>query len=66
MKDMDGLEATACLKSSFREVRIVILTEYNGSDLREAAHVAGASAYALKEDLRELPALLSCSNSLLP
>ncbi len=64
MKDLDGLEATARLKSLFPTARIAILTEYDDSALREAAHTAGAIVYALKENLCDLPALLARSTTL--
>jgi len=33
---------------------VVIVTNYDGTDPREAAHQAGARGYVLKEDLQEL------------
>jgi CheY-like chemotaxis protein len=58
MKELDGLGATVQLKASYAGARVCMLTEYDDPDLREAAKRAGASAYLLKEDLSQLPALL--------
>ena len=38
--------------------RIIIVTNYDGADLREAARLAGACGYVLKEDLFEVRRLL--------
>jgi CheY-like chemotaxis protein len=56
---MDGLEATRRIRSLDPSACVVVLTDYDDSDLRDAAVQAGASAYALKEDLASLPSLLS-------
>jgi DNA-binding NarL/FixJ family response regulator len=37
---------------------VVIVTNYDETDPREAAHQAGARGYVLKEDLQELQRLL--------
>ncbi len=58
MKPVDGLRATAQIKARFPEARIVIVSQYDEPELRQAAQEAGASVYLLKEDLSELPALL--------
>ncbi len=58
MKEMDGLRATAQIKARDPGARIVILTEYDDPDLRQAAEQAGACDYLLKEDLSRLSELL--------
>ncbi len=58
MEEMDGLEATARIKSAFPTARIVMLTEYNDPELHEAARKAGACGYVLKEDLSQLLTLV--------
>ncbi len=54
MKPMDGLSATAKIISRFPTARIIMLTEYDEADLREAASGAGACDYVLKEELPRL------------
>jgi len=61
MKEMDGLTATAQIKSAYPDARIVIVTNYDDVVLREAAAKAGACGYVLKENLLELRALLGGS-----
>ena len=58
MAGLDGLRATAQIKARFPEARIIVLTQYDDPDLREAARQAGACEYVLKEDLSQLQALL--------
>ena len=59
MAVMDGIAATGKIKASHPEARIVIVTDYDDKQLREAALGAGASAYVLKENLFEIRRLLS-------
>lgn len=66
MKEMDGLEATRRITSRFPQARIVIVTDYDDSDLREAAREAGACCYINKRRLFDLRALLSPPPSLKP
>ena len=54
MKEMDGLRATAAIRRSFPDARIVIVTNFNDPDSREAAREAGVSGYVLKENLAEI------------
>jgi CheY-like chemotaxis protein len=58
MKKTDGLAATGLLKASFPEARIAIVTVCKGDDLREAARLAGACAYVMKDNLLELRKVL--------
>ncbi|MGH9873340.1 MAG: response regulator transcription factor [Pyrinomonadaceae bacterium] len=58
MKEMDGLAATREIKAAFPQARIVIVTGYDDTRLREAAQVAGACAYVHKENLLELRQIL--------
>ncbi len=46
MPVLDGMQATRLIKSSWPEVRIVVLTMY--SDYREIALAAGADAFLVK------------------
>jgi CheY-like chemotaxis protein len=54
MKIMDGITATMQLKAADPNARIVIITNYDQADLRDAAFQAGASGFVGKDDLRKL------------
>jgi CheY-like chemotaxis protein len=54
MKGVDGLTATAMIRARHPHARILIVTQYDDSDLRANARTAGASAYILKDNLAEL------------
>jgi CheY-like chemotaxis protein len=56
--EMDGITATRQIKASDPNARIIIVTNYDASDLREAARKAGACGYVLKENLLEVLDLL--------
>jgi CheY-like chemotaxis protein len=58
MPGLDGLSAAARIKARFPEAQIIMLTQYDDPDLREAARKAGACDYVLKEDLSQLQARL--------
>jgi CheY-like chemotaxis protein len=58
MPRMDGLAATRQIKQSYPTARIVIVTDYDEPELREAGFAAGAIGYALKENLTELEDLI--------
>jgi len=60
MKPIDGLRATAVIKTRFPETRVIIITQYDDNELRAEALRAGACAYVLKENLHELPQILAC------
>ncbi len=66
MKKMDGLEATRRITSLFPDARIAIVTDYDDSDLREAAREAGACQYINKRRLFDLRPLLSPQSDLKP
>jgi CheY-like chemotaxis protein len=59
MKGMDGLEATGRIIASFPKARIVMVTDYDDAELREAARRAGACHYINKRSLFDLRLLLS-------
>lgn len=63
MPVMDGLAATRLIKSADPAARIIIVTEYDDAQLREAARLAGACDYVVKENLHDLRRLLSVSES---
>ncbi len=58
MRGLDGLQATGKIKTSFPAARIVMLTQYDDPELRQAARKAGAAGYLLKDDLSQLIALI--------
>jgi CheY-like chemotaxis protein len=51
---LDGIEATRRIKAADPAARIIIVTDYDQPDLREAAQQAGACAYVVKENLLEV------------
>ena len=59
MPQMDGLTATRQIHKAHPSARIVIVTDYDDEDLRRAASEAGASGYALKQNLADLPRIIS-------
>ena len=59
MPGLDGISATAVLTAAHPGARVVMVTNYDDVDLREAAAAAGACGYVLKEDLRPLLSLLA-------
>jgi CheY-like chemotaxis protein len=58
MPGMDGLEATRHIRSVYPEARIIIVTDSDDDETRVATREAGACAYALKQDLTTLEALI--------
>jgi len=58
MDGVDGFTATRRIKADFPEAKIIIFTNYDDEELRQAAREAGACGYMLKENLLDLPALL--------
>lgn len=58
MQRMDGLRATREILKSYPQAFIVIVTDYDQEDLRNAAFAAGAKGYALKDNLLSLEAFL--------
>jgi len=58
MNEMDGIIATTQIKAAFADAKILIVTDYDDDDLREAAMAAGASGYVLKENLNALRRIL--------
>ena len=61
MKELDGLAAARQIKAEFPDANIVIVTNFDEADLREAASAAGAIAYVVKEDLFALRDVLTKS-----
>ncbi len=58
MKRMNGLKATRQIIGKYPNAKILLVTQYNKDELREAASEAGACGFVLKEDLSELRRIL--------
>ena len=54
----DGLTATRRLVEAHPEARILIVTQHDDEELREAALEAGARGFVLKDDLLSIGAFL--------
>ncbi|MGA8594636.1 MAG: response regulator transcription factor [Bryobacteraceae bacterium] len=54
MNEVEGIAATIQIKAAHPAARIVIVTDYDDTALRQAATSAGACGYVLKENLLEL------------
>jgi CheY-like chemotaxis protein len=59
MKEVDGLVATSQIRAAYPEARIVIVTNFDDTQLRDAAREAGACGYVVKDDLLALRAIIS-------
>lgn len=58
MDDVDGIVATERILAADPHARVVMVTDYDQPDLREAASHAGARGYIVKENLLELMSML--------
>ena len=58
MGQLDGIAATRQIMKADPLAKVIIVTNYDEVDLREAAQQAGASGYVLKENLFEVRRLL--------
>ena len=59
MEITDGLAATRQIKQSFPEARIVMVSQWEDTQLREDASLAGAEAFVGKSDLQPLRGILT-------
>ncbi|HKQ06923.1 MAG TPA: response regulator transcription factor [Blastocatellia bacterium] len=55
---LNGLTATRRITAAWPQAKIMIITDYDDDELREAARHAGACEYVVKENLLELRRLL--------
>ncbi len=62
MRPLDGLTATRRIREIDAGSRVIIVSQYESRQLRDAAALAGASAFVLKENLSELERLISDLN----
>ena len=58
MKEMDGISATRQIKASYPNANIMIVTDYDNQNMREAARQAGACEFVNKENLLDLRRIL--------
>jgi len=58
MSLMDGIAATRQIRKADPGARIIIVTDYDQIDLREAAKRAGAIGYVVKDNLLDLVSFL--------
>ncbi len=58
MEPVNGLTATEAIIKSHPQAKIVIVTQYDDPEYREAAKNTGARAYVLKEDLLDIPGIV--------
>ena len=63
MKDVDGITATRQITTQFPDARIVIVSNYDSDELREAATEAGALAFCSKANLLSLRSLIQGSSA---
>jgi CheY-like chemotaxis protein len=59
MKPMDGLRATVEITTRFPGTHAAIVSQYDEAELRVEEARVGACAYVLKENLHELPGILT-------
>ncbi len=59
MAPMDGLAGSRAILSKHPEGKIVILTNYDDPDFRDAAKEAGTLAFVLKEHLNDIRSIVS-------
>jgi CheY-like chemotaxis protein len=55
----DAISITRRINQLFPDAYVTMLADYDDQDVREAAFLAGAAEYVLKDNLSSLPALLS-------
>ena len=63
MNEVNGIQATKQIREADRKARILIVTDYDDTELRQASMDAGACGYVLKDNLLELVRLLEAIDS---
>lgn len=61
LKQMNGIAATRQIINDFPDAKILMVTNYDDRDLRQAAIEAGARGYVLKDNLLEVRQILQQS-----
>jgi CheY-like chemotaxis protein len=59
MKGKDGLTATREICAAYPSTRVVIVTNYDDEEFREAARNAGAIGFVIKDNLLELREIIT-------
>ena len=59
MQPVDVLTATRQIKAAFPDVKVMMITNYGDSQMREAAQAAGAIEYVVKENLLDVRRILT-------
>ena len=59
MPGLNAFEAARAIRVAHPTTRVVVVTSCDVKDFREAAFAAGVSAYVVKDDLAELPRVVS-------
>jgi CheY-like chemotaxis protein len=54
MKSMDGLTATELIRQFYPKAKVMIVSQDDTPEIRQAAHNAGAAAFVPKENLVEI------------
>ena len=63
MGQVDGIAATKQIMKTDPTAKVIIITNYDEADLREAAQQAGACGYVLKENMFEVRRFLQIAGS---
>ena len=58
LPEVDGISATRQILAAHPQARVMIVTNYDDADMREAARSAGACEYVVKENLIEIRRIL--------
>ena len=62
MNEVDGITATRQITAAFPDAKVVIVSNYDSDELREAASEAGARAFCSKANLLSLRSLFRGSH----
>lgn len=62
LPEVDGISATRRIVAAHPEAKVMMVTNYDDADLREAARLAGACEYVVKENLLEVRRILAACN----
>lgn len=54
MPKVNGIMATENLKKEFPDARVIIVTNYSGKEIHDAAEEAGVEKYFMKDDITEV------------
>lgn len=59
MPGIDGLTATRNILEKYPEAQVVIVTDYAGDEIKNAAFAVGAKGYVLKDNLADVEIVIS-------